>query len=425
MRTDQEMIRTLAELVSIESVAWRDVSEQAPFGAGVARALDYALGLCRQMGMHAENRDGKVAWAEAGQGPQLVAIVPHLDVVPAGSGWTVEPFACTEKDGKLYGRGTSDNKGPAVACIYALADVMEQMGQLPRKVRIIFGQCEESGPWKDMEYYRAHEQRPDAGFTPDAEFPALCGEKGQLWLELSVPVKASGLESLTAGTASNMVAAQCEASFRGADGGTVSWQCQGRAAHATVPHKGENAITAMMERLDSPLVRFYNQYIGRTYHGEGLNCAFEDEVSGCTTLCAGTARTENGRIYMTLDIRYPVSADGAFILAQVQVAAGSCGLDLRVMKDEKPMYRDPSHPVMVQLLEAYREVTGDGSAPIVIGGGTYARALDNIIGFGAAFPGHQHTEHQADEFVLKEDFLKMRQVYRAAIGRLLTMDLNK
>lgn len=428
MRTNQEMLQALEGLLAIPSVAGEDVTPQAPYGSGVARALDYTLKLCESLGMRTVNRDGQAAWAEIGQGEDLIAMVPHVDVVPAEEGWSVEPFACTERDGRLYGRGSSDNKGPAVACIFAAADLLAEQFPLTRRIRLIFGQCEETGRWGDMEYYRRSEERPSAGFTPDAEFPALCGEKGMLWLELSLPLEKSGLTLLEAGNASNMVAPWCRARYTNGAGEEVFLETQGLAAHATVPEKGKNALTEMMEKLaqagvESPLVSFYQRYIGKSHHGEQLDCFFEDEVSGSTTLCAGMARTEEGRVRMTVDIRYPVTADGDGILGKVQAAAREMGLELKVSKNEKPMYRSPDHPIMRQLLDAYRGETGDFSDPLVIGGGTYARALDNIVGFGAAFPGRQHTEHQKDEFILKEDFLRLRPIYRAALKNLLNMDL--
>lgn len=427
MYTDEQMLRELKGLLAIKSIAGEDVTPQAPYGQGVARALEYTLDLCRRLGMQVTNRDGKVAWAEIGQGDEMIAVVPHVDVVPAGEGWSVEPFAGTEKDGRLYGRGSSDNKGPAVACIFAAADLLASGRPLNRRIRLIFGQCEEVGVWGDMDYYRAHEEKPVAGFTPDAEFPALCGEKGMLWLDLSLPVEQSGVTFLEGGTASNMVAASCRAGYIDENGQEVVLETAGRAAHATVPHQGVNAITLMMHRLAAekkapgPLVEFYEKYLGDTFHGEKLDCCFSDEQSGITTLCSGLARTEDGRVHLYLDLRYPVTADGQVILQRIEQAAAEYGFAVQINKNAAPMYRPATDPVLVQVLSAYREETGDMSDPLVIGGGTYARALDNIVGFGAAFPGHQHTEHQKDEYILLEDLYCIRRIYRRALEKFLTM----
>ena len=429
MRTNQEMLQALEGLLAISSVAGEDVTPEAPYGTGVAKALAYTLRLCGELGMRTVNRDGQTAWAEIGEGDELVAVIPHVDVVPAGDGWTMEPFACTKRDGRLYGRGSSDNKGPAIACVFAAADLLAEQLPLSRRIRLIFGQCEETGQWSDMAYYRRHEEQPCAGFTPDAEFPALCGEKGMLWLELSMPLEHSGLSLLEGGSACNMVASWCRARFRDGSGGDRLVETQGLAAHATVPEQGDSAIRKMVEELSraglqNPLISFYNKYIGESCHGEKLGCCFQDDASGTTTLCSGMVRTDGGIIRMTLDIRYPVTADGGLILETVTAAAQAEGLTLDVLKHDKPLYRAPSDPVLQQLLAAYREETGDFSDPLVIGGGTYARALDNIVGFGAAFPGRRHTEHQKDEYILEEDFYKLRSIYRTALKKLLVMDLS-
>lgn len=429
MRTNREMLQALEELLAIPSIAGENVTPEAPYGTGVAEALAYTLRLCEELGMRTKNRNGRIAWAEIGEGNDLIAVIPHVDVVPAGDGWTMEPFACTKRDGRLYGRGSSDNKGPAIACIFAAADLLAEQFPLSRRVRLIFGQCEETGQWSDMAYYRRHEEPPCAGFTPDAEFPALCGEKGMLWLELSLPLEHSGLFLLEGGSACNMVASWCRARFRDRAGVDRFVETQGLAAHATVPEQGDSAITKMMKELSqaglqNPLLSFYKRYIGESCHGEKLGCCFQDDVSGSTTLCSGLLRTDGCAIHMTLDIRYPVTADGGLILETVTAAAQAEGLDLRVLKHDKPLYRAPSNPVLQQLLAAYREETGDLSDPLVIGGGTYARALDNIVGFGAAFPGRRHTEHKKDEYILEEDFYKLRGIYRTALKKLLVMNLS-
>ncbi|WP_308588991.1 M20/M25/M40 family metallo-hydrolase [uncultured Oscillibacter sp.] len=425
--TDAAMLQTLQGLLRIPSVSGHGATPAQPYGKEVDEALDHTLALCRSLGMKTVKLPGKTAWAEIGQGDELIAVVPHLDVVPAGEGWTVAPFDGTVRDGRIYGRGSSDNKGPAVACIYAAADVLEALrGALPRRLRLIFGQSEETGLWPDMDYYRTHEETPLAGFTPDAEFPALSGEKGMLWAQVSLPRERSGLCFLHGGTACNIVAAQCEAAYPGRDGTPVRVSAAGRAAHATVPDQGVSAIDAVMQTLrgavEDPLVAFYETYLSGACHGEKLAIDCADEPSGRTTLCAGMVRTTASELTMTLDIRYPVTGDGAAILASVERAAGQYGLGLTLLKNAKPLYRPKHHPILQQVLAAYREETGDLGDPIVIGGGTYARGIDNIVGFGGAFPGHVHTEHQADEYMELADFYQQRRIYRSAMLRLLRMD---
>lgn len=430
MYTDEEMLRELRAIVAIPSVAGEDIRPGEPFGHGVAQALAYTLDLCHRLGMETVNRDGKTAWAEFGEGEELIAVIPHLDVVPAGDGWTVAPYDCTELDGRLYGRGVSDDKGPAIACIFAAADLIAEEVPLKRRVRLIFGQCEETGIWYDMQEYQKHEEMPVAGFTPDAQFPALCGEKGMLWLRLSIPMAESGLRCIVGGTACNMVASTCTAVVLDAGGEEVTVSAQGRAAHATVPQEGESAITKVMAELasqtdlNSPLVDFYQTYVGDDYSGHRLGIECSDVYSGHTTVCCGMLTTNADQISMTMDVRYPVTGDGDEILHRICSAAERFGLSVEILKNAKPLFHKRDNPVLVKTLEAYREETGDFGEPLVIGGGTYARALPHIVGFGPAFPGKPHTEHQKDEYISKEDFFALRRIYRSAIEKLANADME-
>lgn len=424
MYSDVDMLSALQGLIKIPSISGQNASAEYPYGKEVDDALTYTLDLSRYLGMRTVKRQRKVAWAEIGQGDHMIAVVPHLDVVPIGEGWNVEPFGGIIKNGRLYGRGASDNKGPAITCLYAAADVAEYFGdKIPGRIRIIFGQSEETGIWSDLDYYREHEELPYAGFTPDAEFPALCGEKGVLWLELSIPLERSGLLSFNGGSACNIVCSQCQASYFTPSGKIETLTEEGRAAHATAPESGINAISLLMEQMHpvvkSPLIDFYQAYIGQTCHGEKLGINFEDSLSGQTTVCVGKISSDDKKITFTLDIRYPVTCDGSFILTQITQAAKRYELSLHILKNAAPLYRSLDDPILKQLMDAYREETGDKGVPIVIGGSTYARALPNIVGFGAAFPGREHTEHQDDEYIVLEDLFKQRKIYRNALLRLL------
>ena len=207
----EELLKSLQELLAIESVARRD--QEKPFGNGVAQALDYTLSLCQRMGFHTKNADGLYGYAEIGDGAEIIGCLGHLDVVPAGDGWHYPPYAGTIDGGRLYGRGTIDDKGPTLIALFAAHDVAqayERAGKpMPRRIRFIFGQTEESGPWDDMAAYVAHEEPVRFGFTPDADFPAIYCEKGILRLHLTMPLTDSGILNAKGGTVVNMVPDAC------------------------------------------------------------------------------------------------------------------------------------------------------------------------------------------------------------------------
>ena len=381
---------------------------------------DYALELCRRLGFETKLCENhRCGWAQIGAGETVVGILAHLDVVPAGSGWSHPAYDLSEENGRLYGRGVSDDKGPTIACIYAMKDILDAGLPLKRRVRIIFGQSEESGDWDDMAYYREHEELPVFGFTPDADFPAIYGEKRLLNYKLTMPLEESGLLDIRGGSASNVVPDHCEARLL-IDGRESCITASGKASHASTPEDGENAIAALAAKLasllpQSPFVRFYRDRIGSSLNGELMGCALSDVESGKLTMNVGTVGIADKSIVMEIDVRAPVTFEAAAVTEPLRRAAAEYGIEVALTQDTPPVYMDKNGAVIRKLLAVYREETGDCSEPTVIGGGTYARAMDHIVAFGPMFPGRELTEHQRNEYLLAEDFCRLRSIYRKAI----------
>ena len=413
---DSEFVEALRGLIAIPSVSGKGAGE-APYGEPCAEALRYVLTLCEGFGFRTKNCAGRVGWAEIGEGEEMVGVLCHLDVVPAGSGWTHDPFGGELSEGNLYGRGVVDDKGPAMAVIFAMRELLEQKTPLDRRIRMVFGLAEETGNWSDMEYYKQTEELPAFGFTPDADFPALYGEKGILHLTVRLP--GDGLKSLKGGSAVNMVPDFCEAET--ASGEKLS--AHGRSAHGSKPAEGENAISrlaaALGEKLpDCPFAKFYNETIGMDTTGAGLDCALSDPESGALTLNAGTVLLEDGVVTLKLDLRYPVTVPMEEVLHRAENRAQPFGASVSVLDHQDPVFLNRSGPVIQTLMRVYREETGDDTPPRVIGGGTYARAMKNIVAYGPLLPGREETEHQKDEYLALDDLLKAKEIYRSALQAL-------
>ncbi|MGN0658275.1 MAG: Sapep family Mn(2+)-dependent dipeptidase [Emergencia sp.] len=411
------MIEALKGLLEIESIADHG-RDGYPYGPGPAEALDYVLKLCESMGFATKNADGKYGYAEIGQGDELIGILCHLDVVPAGNGWNYPPFAGTVDHGRLYGRGALDDKGPAVANIFAMKDLLDSGRPLNKRIRIIFGQTEENGDWYDLDAYKASEELPSYGYTPDGDFPAIYVEKGILLIKLSMDLADSGFISLEAGKVPNMVPDVCRAVTA-----SGTYETSGKAAHGSAPWSGENALTKMMEKLEeeAPFARMYMELIGYDVFGEKLGIRCSDEESGELSLNTGMVKLEDGKLSLYLDIRHPVTISRGTILDLVSLAAAPYGASAETVHYMKPVYLDRKSPVMNCLLSAYQSVTGDQSEPLIIGGGTYARSMDNIIAFGPTLPGHENREHKEDEYILLEDLEALREIYRRAMEGLLEL----
>ncbi|HHW12185.1 MAG TPA: dipeptidase PepV [Firmicutes bacterium] len=451
-KAQPEIISTLQELIAIPSVKAEPAGADAPFGREIARALEYVLAWGERQGFTAKNLSGYAGHLEYGTGEKTVGVLVHLDVVPAGEGWRYSPFSGTVADGKIYGRGAIDDKGPAVAVMYALKALKESGVKLGKKIRIIFG-CDEESGWRCMEHYFKHERKPDYGFTPDAYFPLINSEKGQMALKFESEVASDGtgviLKTFTGGTRRNVVPEEAEAVLafpdqeglekgkaallaQGIDGIEVlalpeqnhlKVRAQGVPAHGSTPELGDNAVTKLAQAL-APLegegsawaaVRFIRERIGRQTDGRGLGINCQDEVSGALTINLGVVRTEAGKIRMEVDIRSPQSADHETLKEKIADHLRPYGLKIAEYSTMPPHYLPVDHHLVQVLLQVYREETGDWSKPVATGGRTYAVALGNGVAFGPGFPGQPETAHQKDEYIAVADLMKCTRIYAKAL----------
>ena len=416
------MLEQLKQLIAIPSVTGAEPKENAPYGEAVKEALLYVLDLCDQLGFRTKNCDNRIGYAEIGEGETLIGILGHLDVVPAGEGWTHHPFDLEIEDGKIYGRGVIDNKGPLIAAIFAMKDLLDQGIQLNKRVRIIFGCQEESGDWEDMTYYLETEEQPTFGFTPDADFPAIYCEKGIVGIMLTVD-KPESIQAISGGLAINMVPERAQATFINEQGEEETLETRGKSAHGALPEEGENAISKLVltlaERINHPFFEFYKEKIGMSLHGEQMGCYLTDEASGEITINVGKINVIEDKIQMALDVRYPISFTAEDVVAAFTKGVQPYDVEVVAKGDVKPVYMDKNGWVMQTLLKAYESKTGDTSEPLVIGGGTYARAMPNIIAFGPLLPGRPATEHQKDECMLQSDLELCREIYASAIAQLV------
>ena len=449
LKYQDQIFRDLKTLVAIPSVA--DASApRRPFGERSAEALRWILNRARELGLDTVNVDDYAGHAEYGGEKAVAAVVTHVDVVPAGEGWTGDPYVLEKRDGRLYGRGTADDKGAAVVALYCLKALKDEKVKCVRKARAIFGAGEEIAS-DDLKQYFQREVLPELAFTPDAEYGVCNREKGILHVELSAPADGSRLGSLHGGTVRNAVAAsaraearctaeECQAlealskkmdgkfSFQWSDG-VLTAECVGRAAHAMEPQKGRNAAARLVRLFSScfggealgALWSFVDQKIGLELDGSSLGLRREDAVSGPLTVNLGVAEQDNGVCRAVLDIRYPVTADGEEIFERLRAAAGAYGVKAQVLAEQKPLFVPEDTPLIRMLKGAYETVTGGQARLYGTGGGTYARSLQNRgVAFGPVFPGEENHLHDADEFIEIEKFMLHAQICLEALFRMAT-----
>lgn len=441
-----EIVKRLGKLVSINSAEGKP-RKDAPFGEGPKEALHAALNMLKEDGFKTVNLDNYIGYGEIGEGEELIGIVGHLDVVPAHKedGWDTDPFKMVEKDGILYGRGVSDDKGAVVASMIAMKILKDMNIPLKKRIRLIMGTNEETGS-KGLEYYVAHDEEPSYGFTPDGDFPCIYGEKGMV--HASYQSKQTNIHDIDGGTAGNIVCRNCYAvvdrcSFSRKkledyfnnnnleynieeNGDTVKINVQGVAAHASTPELGVNAIAHLFTGLkqagfQDPFVDFFCSHIGLHTDGDGLGLKLSDEY-GALTLNCGYIHMHDGVIEGNLDIRFPVTMQGRTVVKGMQPYLEDDGGKVIVSGTTEPLFFPSDSPLVTSLTEAYQEVTGDTETqPMVIGGGTYAKGIANTIAFGCAFPGKDYKIHNANEWCPVDDLVKQAEIYVHGIMKLLEL----
>ena len=439
-----EMIDTLQKWIRVPSVKG-EAAPGAPFGKEVRSMLDMALADCEQMGFKTQNFDGYIAHADLGEGSDedALAILAHLDVVPEGDGWKYPPYGAVIENGRMYGRGTSDDKGPAVAALYAMKAVKDAGIPLRHKVRLILG-CDEESGWEDIAHYNKVATMPRMGFSPDASYPIINIEKGICRLELHGVLSNEGLQviafnngerpnvipgrasALVAGDAATVVQAEAAAKkldipaeVQLTDKG-VSITVTGISGHAAYPETARNANGEMLLLLRELGVQgdlcLLADKIGLDYKGEGLEISVSDGISGYLTCNLGIIRAGEGGVYATLDIRYPVMTNPDMIIKNV--SASLPGMRVEAMEVKEPHHVPAGSELVQKLLDAYHEVTGYERKCLYTGGGTYARSLQEGVAFGASFPQDEDLAHQANEYADIEGLYKNIKIFALAIVKL-------
>ncbi|WP_425446441.1 dipeptidase PepV [Dethiothermospora halolimnae] len=430
-----QLLSSLAEVVKIPSVK-AEGNENYPFGEEIDKSLVKTLDICKNLGFTTYYGDGYYGYAETGEGDEMLAILGHLDVVPAGEedNWNYPPFGAVIEDGRMYGRGTQDDKGPMLACIYAVKALLNTGFKPNKRIRFIFGTDEEN-LWGGITKYMENEEVPSFGFTPDSDFPMIYAEKGLLQLHL----KSSNNSEITlkGGNAFNAVPdriiyddikldeLEVELKNLGFDykKENKSIIVYGKGAHASKPNHGINAISRLCIALNnmgvkSDAVRFIAEVIGEDYNGKNIFGNCEDEPSGKITINIGKINVTNNGDEISVDIRIPVTKDKEKVVGDLKEKAKKYNLEYKEFDYLDSLYVPKDHFLIKTLRKVYEKETGLNSEPISTGGGTYARSMDNCVAFGPIFPGQEKVEHQANEYVEIEKLIETAKIYAAAIHEL-------
>ena len=434
MKYREDIIHDAMELISINSVCVENEivnNKQYRFGFGNYQALHYMLDKANQMGFKTKNIEDVCGHIEYGEGKEIFAVLCHVDVVPAIGDWTNPPFSPVILDGKIYGRGSSDDKGPAVASLYALKCLKDLGIKLNKRVRLILGTDEESGS-RGLHRYLELEEMPDLGISPDADFPLIYGEKGMITLNLEshgdMFIKAKG------GVRYNVVAPDLEfeildkdlykeiknniKNFKEIKEENGKFYVHGKSAHAMEPDNGINAIKLFAKCLNgyvtNPLVRFINDKLINT-RLKDMNLDLHTEEMGDLTMNMGILEISDKSI-LGINIRYPKGLDYDKFIEKFSSVAKKYGLNVNVLSHSPVHYIDPNSEFINKLHNSYIKYTNDTTTKLkTIGGGTYARDLKYAVAFGAAFPGDPEVAHEVDEYIEIDKLMKAGVIIADAI----------
>lgn len=456
LKRKESLLDDLNNILRIPSVKDLSTSNaENPMGKEIGNALTQMLELSKENGFQIKNIEGYAGYAEYGTGEDYIGVLGHLDVVPAPGEWTSPPFEPTVRDGKLYARGAIDDKGPTLAAFYGLKIVKELDLPLKHRVRLIFGTDEESG-MTCMRKYVEVEPSPIAGFAPDADFPMIHAEKGQINAKLVLKnnLKTDDGEvqllSFASGDRGNMVPGIAEAVISGTKldlqkdnfekfctdnnaNGKAELQdenlvisLKGKQVHGMEPQNGVNAGTTLACFLKEypwdEASRVFLEFLSslhQDFYGEKLAVNFTDEITGPLTVNIGIikfSQKEEGSLL--LNIRCPVETNYEMTIDNLRKSAEAAGFNLSDYRTSKPHHVAKDHPLIKVLQKVYQEETGDEPTLLTSGGATYARFMENGVAFGAAFPGKEMTAHQVDEYIEIDDLLKATAIYARAIYEL-------
>lgn len=433
---EESATKSLQRLVQSNSVYdEKTVTAEHPYGLGVHDSLQIVYKMAHKDGFNVAYIDGRLTEISFGEGEKEIGIFAHADVVPATGNWDYPPFSGTIKDGYMISRGTSDDKGPLIAAYYALKALKENDLIKGYKVRMVVGGDEERGSSCMHHYFHTLKKSPVTyGFTPDAEFPLIYGEKGITNYTSKKAIDLHPLISLKGGEAANSVidelnmvivrddsfidtleAMKLKYVYQNVDG-LAHITIFGKSAHGSTPELGFNAGLAALAALGTHYGNGFLSNLAESYQdtkGRNLEAYYYSELLGESSYNIGLISYENKQLEFVTNFRHPETVN---IKAHLQHVAQMTDMEVKSRSSSKPLVFDPQSPFIQKLLKVYQEETGDlESKPMAIGGGTYAKECPNTVAFGSAFKGRDGSIHQANEHVLLSDIYAQMSIYAHAI----------
>lgn len=449
----EEMLESARELIEIKSIATEGEGE-FPFGENSAKALNAALRQFEDAGFKTKNIDNKIAYIDFGGDPYL-GVLAHVDIVPADEDkWDYPPFEITEKDGNLYGRGITDDKGPIVCVLYALRAIKEAGISLKKGVRVILGASEETGSELDLKAYEEKEKWPEVVFSPDGDYPVLNFEGGRFCYvgekKFAENNGSRKIVSIDGGTVHNVIPEHAQAVVQGVSnqdiqgaikelnldvkfttkpqGDNVKIQAEGVSSHVAKPDNAINAVTGLLTLLDQlsfegelaqAIAGLTKAFPHGDNYGRGSGMYYEEKRSGSTALNLGVIHFDGTKLYVETDYRFPLGKTFAEVFDQGKALMEKLGFTMISYTGAETHYVDEESPIVKTLSNIAGKYMEFDKPCIGTRGGTYVHDIENGVAFGPVRPKNVETDgnniHGNNEYVNIEDFFANAKIYAEAI----------
>lgn len=422
-----EIIDVLSNFIAIPSVSDDEQNVRA--------ALHFAIDMGKKLGFDSKSvLNDSVGIIEIGDGDENLGILAHVDVVSPGDleEWKTPPFEAMIKEGKIYGRGTLDDKGMVIASLYAMKAVNSLNLPFHKKVSLILGTQEEV-EWKDMEKYVKNFPLPDYGFTPDGEYPICNIEKGNadITMEFDVnDIMEEGtlfVKEITAGIANNIVPGKAKAIL---SNGKVIF-ASGKQVHSCQPERGENAIFALCDELstidlaENKLLHLlkevklnfsdiFGKKLGLYSESEYYAGEFVHRNAFSPTIFV----SENGKLKINVNIRFAYGESYEKIKDKFKEWSEANGGRITSDSSKPAVFVSKDRPFLSVLAEAYEEISGLRNEYTLAYGGSYAKAMPNVVSWAPIFPGEEDTCHEPNEYIGIESLMKSAKIFAKAIAKI-------
>ncbi|AWX43000.1 Sapep family Mn(2+)-dependent dipeptidase [Metamycoplasma cloacale] len=430
----KEMVQHIANICAIKSVSEENLESEYPFGIEVDKACNYALNLGKSFGFKTyKDPKNRYGYVEIGEGEKQIGIMAHLDVVPSGdeSQWISDAFKPLITENEIFGRGSLDDKGPAIINIYAMKYIKDNnLLAKDWSIRLIFGLSEET-TMKSMKFYLQDFPAPYIAYTPDGEWPLIYAEKLVYHVQISFP-KIANLD-IHGGDVINQIPDRV--SIKNLNHKLINIKdsdltintneviVKGIGGHGSTPHKGDNAILKLLKSLalieeckNSSVLKFIQETFQGTFEMNNVFPNFTD-FSGSLSANLGMIRTTDKTLDLSFDLRVPVShSKEVSNLLETYLNNLDKNISVKLLGYKPAKYIPKDDPLVSILMDTYNEKHNANEEPLAIGGGTYARLLDQCVAFGSTKMMHlMHGPNEAFSFTEIRDSL---EIYINALNRL-------